>query len=245
MNTCSSHPRVISIILTTVTVVAVLSNSANAQRRVTGGRIGIVVDERLSVLRATPDLTGKLLRRIGRGRAVTINGQNRSRDGIIFYSVKVSRRTRGWLQKEAVITPRRRGDDERLLRLIHASADFDRLARARIFLDAFPHSPLRPRVLLLFGDAAEQAGVKLSHDAARRLNVEEMQANDAPVYSYSLNYRGLDRYSRQGIRFVFDPEQRKFHYVGTSWREIIRRYPRSPEAAEARARLAPFRAELK
>lgn len=245
MNTCSSHPRVIPIILTTVTLVTVLSNSANAQRRVTGGRIGIVVDERLSVLRATPDLTGKLLRRIGRGRAVTITGQNRSRDGIFFYSVKVSRRTRGWLQKEAVITPRRRGDDERLLRLINASADFDRLARARIFLDAFPHSPLRPRVLLLFGDTAEQAAVKLSHDASRRLNLEEMQANDAPVYSYSLNYSGLDRYSRQGVVFVFDPDHRRFHYKGTSWREIIRRYPRSPEAMEARTRLAPLRADLR
>lgn len=245
MNTCSSHPRVISIILTTVGLGAVLFTSGNAQGRVTGRRIGIVVDERLSVLRASPDLTAKLLRRIGRGRAVSITGQKRSRDGIVFYSVSVSRRTRGWLQKEAVITARRPGDDERLLRLINASTEFDRLARARIFLEAFPHSPLRPRVLLLFGDAAEQAAAKLSHDAARRLNADEMKANDAPIFSYSLNYSGLDRYSRQGVKFVFNPDQRKFHYEGASWREVIRRYPRSPEAAEARARLAPLRAELK
>lgn len=244
MNTCSSHPRVPSIILTTVSLVAVLCTSANAQARVSGRGIGIVVDERLSVLRASPDLSGKLLRRIGRGRAVSITGQNRSRDGVLFYSVKVSRRTRGWLQKEAVILPRRAGDDERLLRLINASADFDRMARARIFLDAFPHSPLRPHVLLLFGDAAEQAAVRLSHDASRRLNADEMQANDAPVFSYSLNYGGLDRYNRQGVRFAFDRDQRKFHYEGASWREIIRRYPRSPEAAQARSRLAAIVAEI-
>jgi hypothetical protein len=243
MNTCSSHSRVTRIILTTVSLVAVLFTSSNAQGRVSGRRIGIVVDERLSVLRASPDLTGKLLRRIGRGRAVSITGQKRSRDGIVFYSVNVTRRTRGWLQKEAIITARRPGDDERLLRLINASADFDRLARARIFLDAFPHSPLRPRVLLLFGDAAEQAAAKLSHDAARRLNAEEMQANDAPIFSYYLNYSGLDRYSRQGARFVFDPDERKFHYEGKSWREVIRRYPRSPEAAAARTRLSASIAE--
>jgi hypothetical protein len=242
MNTCSSHSRFFSIALVTVAAVTFLSTSANAQRR-SHGRTGIVVDERLSVLRASPDLSGKLLRRIGRGRTVSITGQNRSRDGVLFYSVVVTRRTRGWLQREAVIVPRRENDDERLLRLINASADFDRLARARIFLDAFPRSPLRPRVLLLFGDAAEQAAVKLSQDASRRLNVDEMQANAAPVFSYSLNYVGLDRYNRQGIRFAFDRDQRKFHYAGASWREIIRRYPRSPEAAQARSRLAASVAE--
>jgi hypothetical protein len=245
MNTCSSHPRCFSIILSTVIFVVALSTSASAQGRISGRHIGIVVDERLSVLRASPDLSGKLLRRIGRGRAVNITGQNRSRDGVSFYSVKVSRRTRGWLQKEAVIVPRRAGDDERLLRLINASADFDRVARARIFLDAFQHSPLRPRVLMLFGDAAEQAAVRLSHDASRRLNAKEMQANDAPVFSYSLNYGGLDRYNRQGVRFAFDRDQRKFHYDGASWREIIRRYPRSPEAVQARMRLIRSLAEIK
>jgi len=245
MNTCSSHSRVSSIILTTVSLAAVLCTSANAQGRVPGRRMGIVVDERLSVLRASPDLYGRLLRRIGRGRTVSITGQNRSREGILFYSVRVSSRTRGWLQKEAVIIPRRAGEDERLLRLINASADSDRVARARIFLDAFPHSPLRPGVLLLFGDAAERAAVKLSHDASRRLNAEEMQANDAPVFSYSLNYGGLDRYNRQGVRFAFDHDQRKFHYEGASWREIIRRYPRSPEAAQARSRLAASLAKIR
>ena len=244
MITCSSRPIVFSIILITVSLVPVHSSSAIAQG-VGPGRIGIVVDERLSVLRASPDLSGKLLRRIGRGRAVRVIGQKRSRDGVLFYSVVVTRRTRGWMQREAVILPWRTGDDERLLRLINASVDFDRVARARIFLDAFPHSPLRPGVLLLNGDAAEQVAVKLSQDASRRLNADEMRANDAPIFSYSLNYAGLDRYNRQGVRFAFDREQRKFHYEGASWREIIRRYPRSPEAAQARKRLGASVSEIK
>jgi hypothetical protein len=65
-----------------------------------------------------------------------------------------------------------------------------------------------------------------------------MHANDAPDFSYSLNYTGLDRYNRQDVRFGFDRIQQKFHYEGASWRELIRRYPRSPEAMQARTRLA-------
>lgn len=237
MNPYSSHVRIFFIILSIISL-ASFNSKAAAQTRYTGRSLAIVIDERLSVLRASPDLSGKLLRRIGRGRPLNITGRRRSRDGVLFYSVTVTRRTRGWIQGEAVIVPRRSGDDERLLRLIEASADFDRLARARIFLDAFPHSYFRPRVLLIFGDAAEKAAIKLSQEAARRLNLEEMQANRAPLFSYALNYAGLDRFNRQGVRFVFDREQQKLHYQGASWREIIRRYPKSAEASEARSRLA-------
>ena len=238
MNKYSSHPRGSLILFNAVLGLVVFYNLASAQGRATGRRSAIVVDERLSVLRATPDLSGKLIRRIGRGRVLSVTGQNRSRDGVLFYSVKVTRRTRGWLQKEAVIWPRRPSEDARLLLLIKAYEDFDRIARARIFLDAFAHSPLRPTVLMLFGDAAERAASKLSHDAARRLKAEEMPANGAPLFTYFMNYSGLDRYSRQGVRFAFDREQKKFHYDGAAWREIVRRYPRSLEATQARSRLA-------
>jgi hypothetical protein len=90
---------------------------------------------------------------------------------------------------------------------------------------------------MLFGDAAEEAAQKLSRDASRRLNEAEMNASGAPQFSYFLNYNGLDRYNRQGIRFVFDRGHRKFNYDGASWREIIRRYPRSEEAVVARMRV--------
>jgi hypothetical protein len=53
-----------------------------------------------------------------------------------------------------------------------------------------------------------------------------------------LNYSGLDRYNRQGVIFTFDREAKKFHYDGAGWREIVRRYPQSPEASEAQTRLA-------
>ena len=66
-------------------------------------------------------------------------------------------------------------------------------------------------------------------------------AAGAPEFSYFLNFTGLDRYNRQGIRFVFDPETKTFHYDGASWNEILRRHPRSPQAPEAGQRLAAIK----
>jgi hypothetical protein len=172
-----------------------------------------------------------------RGRMIVILGQRRTPEGVLFYRVAVTRRTRGWLQSDAVVQPGRAGDDERLLRLIRGSEDFDRIVRARIFLDMFTKSPLRSSVLMLYGQEAEEAAVKLSREATRRLAEREMTAGGAPVFSYFMNYNGLDRYRRQDIVFTFNPATRQFHYDGAAWHEILRRYPRSPEAEEARKRL--------
>jgi len=146
----------------------------------------------------------------------------------------VTRRTHGWIQRDAVVSPSHSGDDRKLLTLIQRSTGFDRIARARIFLDLFPRSPLRPEVLLLLGDTAESLAEKLSLDAARRLKDDP---GDAPEFSYYLNYTGLDRYNRQRVNFVFDNATKRFHYNGAAWHELIRVYPRSSAAREARKRL--------
>src|SRR5205085_7650333 len=203
-----------------------------------GAKRAVVVDERLSALRSEPSLTAPLVQRLGRGRAVTIVGTRQANDGVSFYRVAVTRRTRGWLQADSLVAPARAHDDERLLHLIQGSDDFDRIARARIFLDEFPRSPLRPAVLLLYGTEAEEAAARLSHDAVRRLKEPELRAGGAPLHSYFLNFNELDRYQRQGIAFTFDQMTKQFHYDGASWRELVRRYPRSPEAPQARAHLA-------
>jgi len=52
-----------------------------------------------------------------------------------------------------------------------------------------------------------------------------------------LDYNGLDRYNREGLTFLFDRTTRKFSYDGAAWREILKRYPNSPEAVEARKHL--------
>ncbi|MCA1593237.1 MAG: hypothetical protein LC754_11425 [Acidobacteria bacterium] len=212
--------------------------SARKKRRPpAGGRVAVVVDERLAALRDAPDVSAAVLQRLSRGRAVAVTGARNAHDGLLFYRVNVTRRTNGWLQADAVASPSRAGDDERLLRLVRGSEDFDRLARARIFLDIFPRSPSRPAALLFYGDAAEEAAAKLSREAQRRLDEREMAAGGAPVASYYMNYVGLDRYRKQGVAFVFDRAAKQFHYDGWAWREIVRRHPRSPEAKEARRHL--------
>lgn len=202
----------------------------------------VVVDERLAALRATPQLNGKLVRRLSRGRLVAVRSLKTTPEGITFLLVNVSRRTHGWIQRDAVVLPGRSGDDRKLLTLIQRSNGFDRIARARIFLDHLRVSPLRPEVLSLLGDAAEELAAKLSLDAARRL---KENLGDAPEFSYYLNYTGLDRYNRQRVGFVFDKHTKRFHYDGAAWRELIRRYPRSSAAAEARKRLDLLYSQLR
>ena len=215
---------------------------AQKRKPPSGGRLAVVVDERLAALRATPQLNGRLVRRLSRGRLVAVRSTKTSSDGMVFLLVNVTSRTRGWIQREAVASPSREGDDQKLLRLIRASSGFDQIGRARIFLDHFRRSPLRPEVLLLLGDTAEEVAAKLSTDAARRL---KEGLGDAPEFSYYLNHPGLDRYNRQRVNFVFDKSTKRFHYDGSAWRELIRRHPRSTEAGEARKRLNLLYSQLR
>jgi hypothetical protein len=211
------------------------SSAPGQQRKApTGGRIAIVVDERLAALRSTSELNGNLVRRLGRGRLVAIRSVKVSRDGVTFFFVNVTARTRGWIQRESVVSPSRPGDDARLFRLIQQSHDFDRITRARIFLDHFRRSPLRPAVLLLLGDTAEVLSARLTTQAQRKLNAN---LDEAPEFSYFLNYSGLDRFNRQGVHFLFNFETKRFHYDGAAYRLLLKRHPHSPEAIEARKRL--------
>jgi hypothetical protein len=203
----------------------------------------IVVDERLAVLRAAPGLFAKPLQRMRRGRTVTIF-ETREADGLTFFRVAAVPNTQGWVQKEAVAGRFRRGDDERLARLVQASDGFDQIERAQIFLENFTDSPFRPSILLLFGDLMEEIALKMSADAARRLSRREMAASGAPLYSFYLNYSSLDRYQRLGIGFVFNSSTRLFHYDGTSWREIIKKSPATNEAVEAQRRLDALKAKI-
>jgi len=229
------NPHRLTLPVSLLLLTGFLSAEICVSKTPSGGRLAVVVDERLAALRSTPDLQGRLVRRLGRGRFVAIRGSRTAPDGVVFYLVNVTNRTHGWIQREAVVSATRAGDDQRLLDLIKDSAGFDRLVRARIFLDNFVRSPLRPQVLPLLGEAAEQQAAKLSRDAARRLK-------DVPEgfsrFSYFLNYTGLDRYNRQRVGFVFDRTTKRFHYDGAALRELLRRYPHSPEAIDARKRLA-------
>jgi len=195
-----------------------------------------VIDERLAVLRNAPSLYAKPVQRMRRGRQVTIFEQKEA-DGVTFFRVVAAPNMSGWVQKEAVAGKFRRGDDERLARLVQSSDGFEQIGRAQIFLENYPASPFRPSILLLFGDLMEEAALKLSSDAAKRLSRREMAASGAPLHSFFMNYAGLDRYQRLGIGFVFNSSTKLFHYDGASWREIIAKSPNSNESKEAQRRL--------
>ena len=202
-----------------------------------------VVDERLAVLRSAPSLFAKPIQRIRRGRVVTIY-ETREADGVEFYRVGLIPKAQGWLQKESVAGKFRRGDDERLARLIQASEGFEQIERAQIFVENFTNSPFSPAILLLFGDLMEEAALKISAEAAKRLNLREMAASGAPLHSFYLNYPSLDRYQKIGINFAFNSETKLFHYDGAAWREIIAKSPTTNEAVEAQKRLDSLKEKM-
>ena len=94
-----------------VLLILFAANTIFAQRTPpAGGRLAIVVDERLAALRATPQLNGKLVRRLSRGRLIAVRSVKTNTDGITFFLVNVSTRTHGWIQRDAVVSPSRSGD---------------------------------------------------------------------------------------------------------------------------------------
>lgn len=218
-------------------VLGLVSVTAHAQKRRGGPARAVVVDERLSVLRETPDFNGKFVRRISRGDDLYILGSKVSGDGLTFYRVRVTSRSSGWLQSDAVVSTVRSGDDARLWKLVQSSEGFDRITRAQTFLELFAASVLRPQVLLALGDAAEEAAGKVTKDAQRRLSPEAIGQGTAPDFSYYQNFAALDRYQRKNIGFTFDRTKREYHYNGAAWNELIKKFPQSPEAAQARERL--------
>jgi len=207
------------------------------------GGTAIVIDETLSVLRLKPSLFADSSQRMRRGRKVQILGMVEA-DGVKFYRVSAPPNNSGWVQADALFGKFRNGDEERLARLVQASDGFDQIELAANFFELYPNSQFRPSILLLFGDLLEETAVKLSKDAASRLNRREMAASAAPLHSYYLNFVSIDRYRKLGILFLFDSTARAFHYDGASWKEIVTKYPSSAEAAEAQKRLDSLKTKI-
>jgi hypothetical protein len=214
-----------------------------AQKQETSINSAIVVDERLAILRAEPSLYARSIQRMRLGRVVRISGSKQA-DGVMFYRVFAMPNNYGWVQAEAIVSKLRRGDDERLARLLQASDGFEQIETAMLFLEIFSNSPLRPAILLLLGDLMEEIALKLSQEATRRLDRREMAASGAPLHSFYLNYVSLDRYRRLGLNFVFNSSTQLLHYDGASWREITAKFPTSSEATEAQKRLEALKIKM-
>lgn len=203
----------------------------------------IVVDERLAVLRLEPSLYARPIQRMRRGRILAVSGSKQA-DGVTFYRVIVPPNNYGWVQAEAVTTKQKKGEDERLARLVQASEGFEQIERAVLYLETFQNSTLSPSILLLLGDLAEENALKLSQEALRRLNRREMAATGAPLHSFYLNYSGLDRYRKLEINFLFNSNTKLFHYDGASWNLILSKFPMSSEVSEAKKRLDSLKQKM-
>jgi hypothetical protein len=199
---------------------------------------GYVVDEQFSALRREPRLNGRIIERLRVGRWIAVLPERRQADGAVFYRVATTRRTRGWLHEQAFVMPARRGDDRRLLERIERAEGFRRLQLAHMLIAHFERSPLRPRALLILAEEAERAAQELTARVRRRVGDPEA-ASAALRRQLFLNDASLDRYNRLGITFVYDEDADRLRYDGWAYRELLARYPRSVEAAAARARLQP------
>jgi len=86
--------------------------------------------------------------------------------------------------------------------------------------------------LFLMGETAERVAQQLTRLAQRRIKEE---ARNRRIYL--LNDVGLDRCNRMGIGFRTDLEGDQLIYDGAAYRELLRRYPRAPEANQAKEKL--------
>jgi hypothetical protein len=208
---------------------------AQARRKVfIPGQRAIVIDERLSALRAQPDVKAGLEQRLRRGRAVGILGATANRK---FLRVAVSRNVRGWVLAEAVARAGNPADAERLLKLIEETEDdFTKVRLARLCADEFRATPAAPKALLLMGEIAEKAAERLTRDAKRRVGDEE-PGRGLGRRDYVLNHTGLDRYNRIGVTFDYDEAADRLVYDGASYRELLRLFPKSGESKLAREKL--------
>ncbi|QQS34282.1 MAG: SH3 domain-containing protein [Acidobacteriota bacterium] len=207
------------------------------------GKTAIVMDELLSVLRREPSLFSEAVHRMQRGRQVSILG-TREADGVTFLKVKALPSSEGWVQSEAVISAARPQDEERGAMIVQALAGFEQVEAGVQYFKLFPNSRFRPTLLLIFGDTLEDIATNITRDAGRRLRRKEMAASAAPMHSYYLNFVMLDRYRKLGIRFLFNPKTRNYHYDGQAWSEIVSKFPDSTEAAAARERLNDLKTKL-
>ena len=225
------------------------ANSSRQRWAAPDGRVrfvrAFVIDERLSALRREAALKAEVRQRLRLGRPLYIlEAKAATPREPAFFRVAVTRRTRGWIHQSAVGFPGRKGEDERLMALIAGARDgLERIALCKLFIEHFTSSPLTPRAFLMMGEEADRAAASLSGRAHRRLDrAAGLRVNARDLY---LNDPGLDRYSRLKISFDFDDATGQFAYDGRAFREILKRYPSSSEAGQARSRLerARHRAE--
>ncbi len=227
------------ILLFCLLLFCVVPSFAQKKRKIfIPGQPAVVFDDRMSALRAEPDVKAALQQRLSRGRAIGVLGTAKNKSGSSFLRVAVSRNVRGWILSAAIARLNSVADGEKMLAAIAATRDdLQKMRMARVCADSLRMPTIAPRALLALGQAAEHAAEKLSRDADRRLG-DKVPDGDINKRDFELSFNGLDRFNRAGVMFDYDEAKDVFVYDGAAYRELLRRYPRSAEATSARERLA-------
>ena len=103
-----------------------------------------------------------------------------------------------------------------------------------------------PPILFAFWRSARgAAAAKLSKDA--NSTTRNAPRWPRPAHRFTviiLNFVSLDRYRKLGITFVFNAVDRRYHYDGASWRELVAKFPAANETVEAKKRLDALTAKM-
>ena len=245
-----SRPRVLRslviILLLTNTVFGAGTSSKPSKKVEPKSYLAYVFDDRFSVVRTRPDVEAPFLRRLRVGHRVFLVAGNPSSRETRYRRVVVSRNLSGWMLGAAVAAPAVAGDDARLLRYALSQPREKALIALRILTTHFDRTPLRPAALLRLGQLAEEEAVQLSVRANRTLSREEPALpEDLNEQDLLANYRGLDRWTSNGIVFIYQGRGARYVYRGEAYREIVKRYSHAPEVAHARERLSEIEEALK
>ncbi|KAF0207367.1 MAG: hypothetical protein FD167_5490 [bacterium] len=198
-------------------------------------RRAIVVDTGLSALRKSPSVASTCLRRLRIGRKIFIISSVKNSDGIKYYFVAVTRRTRGYIDASALVSPSQASDDVRLMRLVENAEGVDKIILAQALVKNFPQSRFCPDAFLAEGRVAEQIATELSRRTTR--HSPRQLDPEIDLERYLLNYSGLDKYNRLGINFQIDPIEKIYRYDGAAYKKILTRYPKSQAALIASEKL--------
>lgn len=196
-----SHPLP-AVVFLTASVGIFFQPWAQNRLPLPGGR-AILVDERYAALRELPDLQGRVVQRLRRGRVLGLLGSVRNRRGERFYRVAISRKRSGWVHELAVIRAGNRRDAERVLALIDAvSDDYLKISLARICQREFRGLEAAELAGRSISSIVPRVAAKLTEEVRRRASVRPPVDRRA----FFLSYAGLDRYNRIGVLFDYDKE---------------------------------------
>ena len=191
-----------AVICFTVSVGGCFQTGAQSRPPLPGSR-AVLVDERYAALRELPDLQGRIVQRLRRGRVLGLLGSTRNRRGERFHRVAISRKRSGWVYELAIIRTGNRRDGARMVGLIdEAGDDFTKIALARICQREFRGMEAAEAAGRSIAKAAPAVAAKLTGEVRRRIG------GSPPIdrRAFFLSYAGLDRYNRIGVLFDYDKE---------------------------------------